>query len=208
VEQALEATPSRAPDAQPGIEARVTRYNVLQLRIGQCLIPVAAIANVLIRRAPDVLPPIVGFAVLLAVLFVLLSAAKRLGWQALTVQHRGVVVGKTGVRVASTDVARWTYHVGTARLYGTDTSFKLRARPGRELDLEAALRRTFGSPLDLERRGSRRARATALSVAVLGLALDVFAIMYDVVPMALIGTLCLLFGVGTFAALSSRAVRR
>jgi hypothetical protein len=123
-------------------------------------------------------------------------------------QHQGLLLTATGIRIASTDIRRWTYRKGTARLYGARVSFRLRARKGDESVLEGTLRRLFGPPSELARRGSPRARGLAATVALFGLVLTIVALSRDNVLLALVGLPAFVLGLSAAGTLSSRVVRR
>jgi hypothetical protein len=186
------------------LEARVTRYRIARLRLAQGLLPLGMIASIAARRVPEVVPPIAAFAVLGAIVVVFASAIKSLGWQPLRFEDSALFFGSTGLSAAKFGVREWTFVGGTARLYGADTSFKVRARPGGAVALEALLAGVFGRPTRLKRRGSDRARTIALVVAALGLVAAAAAFYTEVLALMFVGVPAFIFGLATFGALSQR----
>jgi hypothetical protein len=142
--------------------------------------------------------------VLGAIFVVFASAIKSLGWQPLRFEDGTLFFGSTGLRAARFGVREWTFVGGTARLYGADTSFEMRARPGASVALEALLAGVFGRPTRLKRRGSDRARTIALVVAALGLVAAVAAFYTELLALTFVGVPAFIFGLATFGALSQR----
>lgn len=190
------------------IEAKVTRYNIARLRLGQVLVPLAVIAAVVAQRAQTTLAAASAFALLGIGFAVFLSAAKRLGWQPLRFEGAVVSFGATGLRMERKQVREWTLIGDVARLYARDLSVKLQARGGSEQVLGALLRSQFGSPVPMDRRGSKRARALALCAAAFGLVMSVLAIVNDNSLLAVVGAPAVVFGIAVFGALSQRVAQR
>jgi hypothetical protein len=190
------------------IEAKVTQYDIARLRLGQLLVPLAVIATVMARRMPTMLPVSVAFALQALGLAVFLSAAKRFGSQPLRFEGGAVAVGATGVRIERIKVHRWTLVNRVARLYGVKVSYKLSVESGTEHALSALLRSQFGSPVQLDRRGSKQARVLALGVGLAGLVFTVLAIVNDSRVLAFVGAPAFLLGIATFGALSQRSAAR
>ena len=193
--------------ANPGeatLEVKVTRYDVGRLRLGQLLVPVAVVLTVAARHAPTMTPLFLAFGLQAVGLTVFLTAARRYGWQPLRFEH-GVSFGKTGLHLQPREVRRWTLVGRVARLYGGDTSFKLRVRDGGEQVLDALLRSQFGAPVRLERRGSRSVRMTALAVGLGGIVVCALAIARDSSLLAVFGAPPMMLGFAVFGAMSQRA---
>ena len=186
------------------LEAKVTRYTIARLRLGQLLLPMAFVTAVAARRFPGVFTVCLAVGAQALVLWLFVTAGKRFGWQRLAFEHGGVSIGSTDARIERHKVHRWTIVNGLARLYGLEQSYKLRARGGAEPELSALLARQFGPPLALRRRGSLRARMIALAVGLCGLAGTAFAIGIGITWLAIVGPLAFILGVATFGALSQR----
>jgi len=186
------------------LEANVTRYNIARLRSGQLLLPIAVLTTVAARRFPNVFTVLLVVGVQASALALLLTAGRRFGWQRIVFKHGGLSVGSTDARIERHKVHRWTVVNGLARLYGLEQSYKLRARSGAESELSASLKRCFGQPLTLRRRGSFRARMIALTVGLCGLVGSAVAIGVGITWLAIVGPLAFIFGVATFGALSQR----
>lgn len=190
--------------ADVNLQANVTRYHIARLRLGQILLPFAFITAVAAQRFPGVFTVVLALGAQAVVLWLLLSAGKRFGWQRVVFEHGSVSIGSTDARIERHNVHRWTIANGLARLYGLEQSYKLRARSGAEPELSALLARQFGPPLALRRRGSLRARLLALAVGVCGLAGTALAIGIGITWLAIVGPLAFILGVATFGALSQR----
>jgi hypothetical protein len=190
--------------ADSEFEARVTRYKVARLRLGQMLLPVAVLTTVAARRFPNVLTVLVALGMQVVCLAFFLTGGTRFGWQRLVFERGGMTVGSTDARIERNRVHRWTIVGGVARLYGLEHSYKLGARTGNEEALSAFLSSRFGPPLNLRRRGSFRARMIALAVGVMGLIGAAMAIGIGIDWLAIVGPLAFIFGVATFGALSQR----
>lgn len=186
------------------LEAKVTRYNIGRLRLGQMLLPMAVVTTVVARRFPSVFTVVLAVVVQASTLALLISAARRFGWQRIFFKHGGLSIGSTDARLERHKVHRWTIVNGLARVYGLDQSYKIRARSGGESALSAALARCFGPPLTLRRRGSLRARMIALTVGLCGLVSAAVAIGVGISWLAIVGPLAFVLGVATFGALSQR----
>src|SRR5688572_5309825 len=135
----------------PILEAKATRYNISRLQYGRMLIPIAIFVSIGARAVPNVFTAVLAFGVQGTALYLLLSAAKRFGWQPLVVEQGSVSIGSTGVRLERHKVHEWTMVNGLARLYGVELSYKLRARSGGEEQLSALLERRFGPRTALHR---------------------------------------------------------
>lgn len=101
-------------------------------------------------------------------------------------------------------VKSWTLSGSTARLYEGDMSWKIVADLKDEGDLRNLLSRLLGKPLLLHPRGSRRARAIALSVCLVGVLLVAVALGLSFMPLFPVGVLGAMVGGATFGALSQR----
>lgn len=185
-------------------EARVTRYNIARVRIGQMLLPVAMVTAIAARRFPSAFTAILAFGVqgLIAAFF--FSAMKRFGWQRLVFQHGKLAIGATDVRIEKYSVKRWTMVNGLARIYGLDQSYKLRTRRGAEEEFSEFLAGRFGPPTIIRRRGSFRARMIALSVCIAGAAAMTSGIIFESFLLVGIGTPACVFGLAAFGMLTQR----
>jgi hypothetical protein len=197
---------TRDAATEGAIEARVTRYNLSRLRIGQALVPFAAIANVLARRLPGAVTWTIGGVLIVGALVAFLSAAKHLGLQRSRFEHGALVFGDSGVKASTAAFRRWTYDAGIARLYGSAFSFRLHAKQGCGDAMRLALSHGLGAPLELTRRGSPRARALALCVTIFGAISSGFGLAHSA-TLIVIGVPCFLFGAGALGALSQKVVR-
>jgi hypothetical protein len=190
------------------IEVKVTRYDIPRLRLVQVLVPIAFIVTTFARRIEST-PLYVATAILqVAALAVLVSAIKRLGWQALQLESGGVRFGSTAFSLRGVQVRNWTMVGRDARLYTSKISYRVSAREGSEQVVRALLQSQFGQPTALERRGSIGVRMLALAAAVCGVVVVALAIFYDRSVLAAIGAPLLLGGIAVFGALSQRAARR
>jgi hypothetical protein len=189
------------------LEAKVTRYTIARIRLGQVFVPLAIIATIFARRLPHEVP--IGVAVLLQglALFAFLSAAKRFGSVPLHFENGALSLGTTDIRLERFQVRQWTFVGDIVRLYTADVSFKLLVRPGAEPALRALLSGVFGSPVPMARRGSKRARLLALFAALAGLVTTALAIASDN-PALLVGLPFFIFGLAAFGALSQRVAQR
>jgi hypothetical protein len=185
-------------------DAKVARYDIARLRLGQLVLPFAVVTTVVASRMPSVATATVAFAVLAVGCSLLYSAVKRFGWQPLRFERGGVSIGSTGVRIEQHKVHQWTLLDGSARLYGLGQSFRFQLRSGCEQKASALLRQQFGPPRTLQRRGSNQARMIALGVAVCGLALAALAMVNESQLLAFIGAPAFVLGTATFGALSQR----
>jgi hypothetical protein len=165
------------------------------------------LVTVFARRSESVVAMVAMVGVLGVALFALLSAIKRFGKQSIRVERGSVWFGPSHERVRSERVRDWTWLNAVARLYGSDTSYTLKACPGSEAILESSLRGLLGAPQSLQRRGTFRARMIALGVAVLGLASCGAAFMLDSIPLVVAGVPAFGIGIATFGALSQRVVQ-
>lgn len=190
-----------------GVEARVTRYTVRRFRVGQALIPLAMLVTVLARRSENPVAMVVMVGVLGFTLFALLSAIKRFGEQSIRIDRGSIWFCPSNERVRRERVRDWTWLNGVARLYGSDSSYTLKACSGSEVTLEASLQGLLGAPQSLQRRGTFRARMIALGIAFLGLAACGAAFMLDSIPLIVAGVPAFGIGLATFGALSQRVVQ-
>jgi hypothetical protein len=198
--------PARMSDSDEAlIEAQVTRYDLARLRVGQLFVPIATISTIAARRNPGVVLYGAAFLLMGFGLFMLISAAKRLGWQPLRFESNAVSFGKS-LRLEAVQVRSWTIVGRVARLYGSKHSTELRFRPGAEIAILALLRSVFGSPIKLDRRGTTRAIAIAACAAAIGLVVTGIAIAQDDKRL-LFGLPVFVFGLVAVGVLSSRVAR-
>lgn len=188
------------------VEARVKRYDIARLRLGQLFIPLAAIATVFARRDPGVVSVSAAFGLLALAFYGLSSAAKGYGWQPLRFEEGAMSVGATGLKLERFQIRKWTIVDTVARLYASDQSFELRVRDGAQVAVAALLQSVFGSPVRLARRGSTPAIVVSLVAAGFGLIVSGIAIARDD-PRLLFGLPFFLFGLIAAGVLSQRIAR-
>ncbi|HXI56896.1 MAG TPA: hypothetical protein VNO55_12605 [Polyangia bacterium] len=184
--------------------ARVVRVDVIRWRLGQTLVPVATILAIVARRIDNNAVTVAAFALLATALTVFVAARRSLGQRQLHVGHGRVQVGDGRTEIVAAKVNNWTFDRGVAHLYGTNESWKLSARAVDCVELQAALTRTFGKARSFKRRGSPGARRAALCVSIVGAVLLAVGIGVDLVPLAVVGVPCLIFGIAAFGALSQK----
>jgi hypothetical protein len=185
------------------VVATVTRTLLARVRVGQLLAPIGIGVGVIARRTMNVPLIIVTAVVYLAALGAFLSARRTLR----RVEVRGAghaltFVSNGGVAVHTGKVYAWTFDRGRARVYDGEGGWSVRGNDAEALKM--ALTHALGSPLRLERRGSRRARLTALAVAVAGAPAMVAGAAFEIILLFMAGLLASLFGLATFAALSRK----
>ncbi len=188
------------------VEARVKRFEIARLRVGQMLVPVAAVTSIWARREPTVLSAVVAFGLLGVVLFAFLSASKRFGWQALHFEGDTLTIGKTGIQLQRFQIRSWTLVNDVARLYAAEQSFELRLRDGSQMVVSTLLQSVFGQRVTLERRGSSRAIVLSLAAGVFGTVLTAFAIAREDLRL-LIGLPIMFAGLIAAGVLSQRIAR-
>lgn len=186
----------------PPVEATAVRYDLAQLRWAQLLVPLAVIVTVVARAVPEAPAIMVALAVQVAAVVQFIRARKKLAAQPLEVMNGKLQLGTSGHSIESTQVSDWTTHGSSARLYGPTYSWRLSANNGEAL--EDTLRRVFGRPLQLRRRGSPRARMIAAVTFFVGLLAAVCGAYINVMPMFIPGLIMALASIPVFAALSQR----
>ena len=200
------------------IEVTATRYHVARIQIARLLAPVAIVVGIFARRLMTTPLLLAAFALMLFALGLFASSRAALGRRALQIRNgvlrlatESTARERDGDREHSNDIAlrligKWTWNGSIARLYGAEHSWKLSSVSHQHEALCAALRAALGPPLVLHRRGSARARAIALSIALLGVTAAGFGIAYETTALALIGVPCLVGGLAALGALSQRVV--
>ncbi len=186
----------------PSVEATVVRYDLARLRWAQLLVPVAVIVTAVARAVPEASAIVAAFAVQAAAVVQFIRARKKLGAQPLVVVNGTLQLGTSGHSIESTQVSDWTTQRSSARLYGPTYSWKLSTTNAEAL--EDTLRRAFGRPLQLRRRGSPRARVMTVVTWFVGLLVAVCGAYLDVMPMFIPGVIVALISLPVFAALSQR----
>lgn len=192
---------------EDAIEARVTIYHLAPLRIAQVVLPLAAVTTIFARRSPSVVGWTFAFGLQIFAAVFLFRAIKRRRYQRVHIERGAIQIRELGVCVPRLSIRRWTYSSGLASLYCADGSYRLRARPGQELSLEAALRALLGAPSRLERRGSLTARMIALSIALAGIVATIAAVVSDTAALIVLGLPAFIIGTASFAAMSQRVIR-
>jgi hypothetical protein len=188
------------------ITAEVVRVDPAQVRFGQALVPVATIVAIAARRLdrPLLAAVFVGVGTLALLSFVF--ARRSLGSMTLRFAAGGVL-WPDGSRVSPSDVNAWVSDGSAARLYSNSANWKLKVAHERAEELASALRRVFGPPISLARRGTPRARSAALAVGIAGGCAVAFGLGLNLLPLVLVGVPSLIFGLAAFGALSQKIAR-
>jgi len=190
-----------APDSGTVVQVRALRYDLVKLRLGQALLPVALVAFPIARRfgsLPVVVAALIpGVAALLAFLSARRKTIVRL------VAHPGrVKIGHSTIQAG--EASRWRWHGTRATLFAPEGNVLLRAMSRADIQaLRTALEQALGSPLTFRRRGSLRARVISLVVAAAGMALVAIGVAHHLVYLTP-GVVPAIVGLATFAALSGR----
>lgn len=192
--------------ASPSVEMHVTLYRIARIRAAQALIPFMVLASIFARRSLGGVAVTTALLLQLATLVTFLSARRNLGWQQVRIEN-GVGGFGPNLKLTHAQVERWTIRGRVARLYCQNVSLRLRSRSRDSQSLASYLRSWLGAPLQLERRGSARARGIAAIVAASGVGLIGAAVALDSVPLIVAGVLCVVLGGATFGALSQRVAR-
>lgn len=186
------------------MKAHILRINVARWRVVQAMGPLAVIAGVLYRRVQHPITVATAVVVLVVAIVAFGMSRRSFGWRELRVGRRGIAFGEGLPEIRAADVHNWSRVEGTVRLYGPVTSWRLKIAPTDRPEIESILSGVFGPSVTLRRRGSWAARKTALAVAIAGVAATAVGIAWDLLPAALVGTPCAIFGGAVFGALSQR----
>jgi hypothetical protein len=193
-------------DDEPAINVSVARYYIARLRAAQALVPLVAISSIVARRHLEPTAVTAAVALQIGTLVTFLGARRGFGWQPLRIAHGAASFG-ADLQIARHRVLNWTQYGRLVRIYCDDLSLRLQARDNEADVLGERLQSWLGAPLQMERRGSKRARILSLVAAVAGLLLVVLAVTYSTIALIVLGLPCFIFGLGTFGALSQRVAR-
>jgi hypothetical protein len=194
--------------SESALSVRLVRYDIKRLRWGQLFAPVAGIATVAARRLPGPVSFTVAVASLSLALFAFVTARRGFGRRALILEGRCLRFGAQAPEIRPASVASWTWDTSTARLYGSDLSWRLTTDRANADEIRATLTTAFGKPKLLRRRGSARARGTAFAVLLAGAAMTGAGIGFQLTACAVLGVLGLIGGIAAFGALSQKVVGR
>jgi hypothetical protein len=169
------------------VPVRVARYRVARFRLGRTLAIAAAAAGALARGVGGnplalLLPAAAAFAALVA----FASERRGFGGRPLAIANGKIDLGEGMPAISPVTVHRWMLTGRTARLYGKEMSWSLRASGTQGPQLGAYLARVLGKPLVLRRRGSARTRLAALLVALGGVGLTVASFTVERMPMPIV----------------------
>jgi hypothetical protein len=195
-----------APDA-PTLRAKVIRYDVKKLAVGQILLSVGAVSFYALKHAFGPAGTAPSLIILTSSIVFFALGRRSLGWRDLRARNGELEVanGQEPRSVVVKGPTRWTLDGLAARLYGDRHTWRIRAAQGQEMALRDLLTPLFGTPILLQRRGSPRARAIALLVACAGVVLTTLAAALELTPLIFAGVPCAIFGLATFGALSQKA---
>jgi hypothetical protein len=190
------------------IRARVTVYMLARLRVAQVCLPIGVITTTIARHSSA--PVIVSMAAVAFVATVVSfsRAIRTNGGQRITANEDSLLLGEKSREIHRADVRRWIFVRNVAWLYCNEISYRLRVRPADGPALEKCLTGLLGGPEPIKYRGSPRARLIAFCVAVIGLALVVYAFtIHESLPFIFVGVPSFILGLATFAALSQRVIQ-
>ena len=161
------------------IAVRITRYNLLKIRLSQVQIPLLMLCSPFVRwfHAPWLAVPAV--ALMIATIYTLYTSKTRERVLVRTFSNR-VKVGSTTVRPGEFGLWRWHGHHATIFLPGGNVIVKPVARGQAEL-LRGQLQSALGTPLRYIRRGSPRVRIGAAAVFVVGVVVLAIGINFNLV---------------------------
>jgi hypothetical protein len=143
----------------PKTMVKVLRTDVARMILVQFLVPIMLAAGVVARRWGGPTFQLTVGAFYLVIMVMLWRARRRLGWRQLEVVAGRVRLGD--VEIGRADITNWTCDGAVARVYGSITSWRLRATPADAALLATLLARAFGEPLPLAYLGSPLARGLA-----------------------------------------------
>ena len=196
------------PSSDDALDVSIRRYNVRRLRLIQTLTPLFVVLSILTRRFVEdqAVMLVVAFALLLLIVG-LLTVSMRLRGQRLIRRGRHLELGNDEARIQRDEVSSWTLTGRSARLYCGNVSYRLKATRGQEAALAANLHQALGSPVELHRRGSKRARTIAGITAAVGVVSLVVGLVYGIMILFALGFLGSILGLSTVAALSQRVAK-
>jgi hypothetical protein len=194
-------------EAKAIVIVSVLRIDAAKSQVVRNLAPIAIGAGVVARHLRQPVLTVSVFAAYAAVMIVLWKARRSFGQREITITGSRLTLGDKGPQIEAADVSRWTLWKSTARLYGSEATWRLRAVHQDGLLLESTLGRIFGPAAVLQQRGSRQARALSLVVSLSGVALVALGIAWDEAPLELGGALCSFLGLVALAVLSEKVVK-
>jgi hypothetical protein len=171
-------------------------------------VPLAMALPVLWRRVPDfpLSVCLCGFSI---VFFLLFRSFQWLGRREINVLGSHVVIGGGGPTLHRSDIRRWALGEGEARFYTKDLKFIWRFRADQsQLEVLRKLTEPFGRPRTIVRRGSRRKRAIAASLALAGAVTTPLAVHSgpDFYMLGFVAILVTAFAFGSFVDASRRVL--
>lgn len=186
--------------------ATVVRYELAKVRAGQMIIPVAFFASLVARYIQNPITLLFALGTYVAVLVAFVRARRSYGRHSVSVQRGKIHFGADGEEIWPSRITTWTLEGATARLYGAETTWKLRTASGEEQALLATLKSVLGKPVGRHRKGSRRARLLSLGVFVSGVICVAIALPRDIVLLGLLGIAATLVGMTAFLTLSQKII--
>ena len=185
----------------------VLRIDAAKSQVVGNFAPIAIGAGVVARHLRQPVVTVAVFAAYAAILVVFWRSRRSFGRREITIASGWLTLGDEGPRIEAADISRWTLWKSTARLYGSEATWRLSAAHEDALLLESTLGRMFGPAAALQRRGSRQARGLSLVVALSGIALVALGIAWDELAVWLGGGLCSFLGFVALAILSEKVVK-
>ena len=184
--------------------ARAVRTDVGRVRLAQVLVFVCLVAGPIARR--------LMIAPLLAAVGGLLAATALMFWSArrsfgrlpfANVDGR-LRVGDGQDSIRRAEVTAWTIDGPSARVYTHSAGWRFTVGKDDAEALRAMLTGALGAPLELRRRGTKRARMIAAIVALAGAVATATAIALQTLPLVVVAVPALVFGLATLGALSQK----
>jgi len=187
------------------IQAQVIRYDVTKLSMARNAVPLVILVSIVGKYiGVYALGVAILFQAALAVLFI--RARSNLGLQAIKAKGDSLIIPGVSQTVRRGAVTGWVLSGRRARVYGTQSSYRLTVPPAQQNELSALLTQALGRQLVTKRRGSSRARSVALAVAIAGavaVAVGV-GLTRELLAPALVGIVAVIVGGASFGALSQR----
>lgn len=193
---------SDAPESRPSVETLdviTTRFNLRRMRLGQLLVPLAAIVSPFARRSMSPVALLATVLLMGGALWAFVTARTR---RSATIAVRRGRLHLDGQSIPAGDEAKWRWHGKRATLFLATGNVVVRPRVPIQAELlHAKLRASLGDPLTFKRRGSPRARFVAGSALALGLVLTIVGFAFDSF-VAVVGLVMIIFGGAALGALS------
>jgi hypothetical protein len=185
------------------LQAQVVRYDVRKTAVVRNAVPILVLVTTLSRYAGTY--AMVAALVLQAMVLALFVRARtNLKHQTLRGQHDALIIVHANQTVRRRATTGWTLSKNTARVYGKQYSYRLKAAPDQSDALAGLLAQALGARTETKPRGSARARSVALAISIGGvLALGVGFVM-EILPLGLFGIAGAIIGSATFGALSQQ----